>query len=154
MAIAKLTDPDSTNVCQITYSGGYTGDVDTLLGLRWSAGGGDYAKLLPGDWVEARCHFTLKPGTVNPKFAGFELRSTLTQGGTVYYAKDGYAVTSGRLPAEGYTAILRTPPIQISATPTLEQIALVGVPTQGAQTFDEPVVVQIRNLQFCKVPAP
>lgn len=154
MAMAKLTDADGTNVSQITYTGGYVGDVDTVLGLRWSGGAGDYPKLVAGDWVEARCHFTLKPSAVVAEFAGFQLVVILTMGGTSYYAIDGYAVSSGRLPAEGYTAILKTPPLQVTATPTLEQVYLVGVPTQGTITIDDPIVVQIRNMQLTKVPAP
>ena len=50
VATTTLTDPDGTKVVQLTYSGGYTGDVDTFAGLRYLMVAGDYTKFAPGDW--------------------------------------------------------------------------------------------------------
>ena len=139
---------------RVTFSGGYTGDVGSIFGIRWSGGAGDYANLNVGDWVEATAEVELLGGTVQQLLSGIQLGLFLTMGGTLYAAKDGYAVTSGLSPKEGYKVTLRTPPIQITAVPTLEQVTVYAIPTQGAQTFAENCVFETRYVALRKVSAP
>lgn len=111
---AKVTGADGHVSQEITLGGTYTGGFATLAVLKQDFV--SFGAFQPGDSLIAECNYEVDAGS--DYVSGVSLLCAATMSGVLKQVEDGYPVVSDLIPDVAFTGGLRTPALDITATPS------------------------------------